>query len=78
MKFFIRTTWINEPKQLLEKYPVLSQFKITTENNKMYITINTVEEVTELIESVHNPVILDYDNMFGRDWYVEIYDNWRE
>ena len=78
MKFFIQSTWIDEPDRLLKKYPVLSQFKITIENNKMYITLNTVEEITELIKIVHNPVIIDYDNLFAKGWRIEIYDDWRE
>lgn len=76
MKFCIETVWLDESEQLLKKYPILSKFKTTTENNKIYITIDTIEEITELIEAVHNPVILDYDSFKG--WYIEIYDDYRE
>lgn len=78
MKFYINSTWNGSSKQLLKKYPVLSQFKITTENDKMYITLDTVEEIAELIETVHNPVILDYDDLFVKGWRAEIYDDYRE
>lgn len=78
MKFYINSTWNGSSKQLLKKYPVLSQFKITTENDKMYITLDTVEEIAKLIETVHNPVILDYDALFVKGWRAEIYDYYRE
>lgn len=78
MKFYINSTWNGSSKQLLKKYPVLSQFKITTENDKMYITLDTVEEIAKLIETVHNPVILDYDDLFVKGWRAEIYDDYRE
>lgn len=78
MKFYINSTWNGSSKQLLKKYPVLSQFKITTENDKMYITLDTVEEIAKLIETVHNPVVLDYDALFVKGWRVEIYDDYRE
>ena len=44
----------------------------------MYITLDTIGEITELIKAVHNPVVLEYDSLFNRGWYVEIYDYWRE
>lgn len=78
MKFLLQTTWIYEPDRLLKKYPVLSQFKITTENDKMYITLDTIEEIAELIEAVHNPVILEHENLFNLGWCAEIYDDYRE
>ena len=78
MKFYINSTWNGSSKQLLKKYPVLSQFKITTENDKMYITLDTIEEIAELIEAVHNPVILEHENLFNLGWRAEIYDDYRE
>ena len=78
MKFFLKSTWIDEPNRLLKKYPALSQFKTIIENDKMYITLDTIGEITELIKAVHNPVVLEYDNLFNRGWYIEIYDYWRE
>ena len=78
MKFFLKSTWIDEPNRLLKKYPALSQFKTIIENDKMYITLDTVEEIAKLIETVHNPVILDYDDLFVKGWRAEIYDDYRE
>ena len=78
MKFFLKSTWIDEPNRLLKKYPALSQFKTIIENDKMYITLDTIGEITELIEAVHNPVILEHDNLFNLGWHAEIYDDYRE
>ena len=49
MKFFLKSTWIDEPNRLLKKYPVLSQFKTIINNSKLYyISTNQTEESISL------------------------------
>lgn len=50
------------------------------ENRDTIITINTLEELKELIEREHHPVVVNIPFCDNKrfDLTIEIYDDWRE
>ena len=79
MVFKIRNTqW---SKSLLDNYPILHNYGYHNEHNDNwgatvgYIMINSPEELVDLSNDLHEPIIISQD---GNEPEIEIYDDFRE
>lgn len=70
MKFRIVTTCEFKPEKVIEDYPCLNKFNF----DDGYVTINSLEELMDLIKAVENEIIIE-DNSIPQ---IEIYDSYRE
>lgn len=66
---------------LIAKYPVLSKYGYRNERKDGFysvgeITLNSLEELSSIVENVHNNLVVDID--CDGTLLIEIYDGWRE
>ena len=77
MKFKISsatfTLWSERLKKLEAGYPCLHNFGFEIVDDYAYVTVNTLEQLTDLIKQVGNKVIIYLEEM----WIV-IYDDYWE
>lgn len=74
MKFRLETVYLNASDKILEKYPALKEFNIETIENRLYITLNSLEDMMKLSEKFGEIIIASYE----KERTIEIYDDYRE
>ena len=96
MTFLIQSVDFNDADTLLSYYPCLSDFNldypeppivlgnpqgIRFKERYSYISINSLEELVELMRKTARPLIIgttDFNDGATADYSIEIYDNYRE
>ena len=73
MEFRIYASWEWTSEGVLKKYPCLRNFDCSTREDKLFITIRTLEELKMLGEQLKEDIIVSFADM-----RIEIYDEFRE
>lgn len=81
MKVHILSTKYYDKKEMLDKYPLLRNYKFEMVDNSKhqiaYITVNDLNNLLKFIAELEIPVIFWYDYDNGT-YNAEIYDDYRE
>lgn len=81
MKVRILSTKYYDNKEILDKYPLLRNYKFEMVGNSRhqiaYITVNDLNDLLKFIAELEIPVIFWYDYDNGT-YNAEIYDDYRE
>lgn len=84
MRFTINRTWLsnNEPDEILSVYPILREYDSKIDfpyedktTPRLTIEVSSISKLLELQQGVGEEIIL---GKFEGDYYLEIYDNYRE
>lgn len=75
MKFRIETVWENKFDEIIKKYPVLNEYPVYKENNRMYLNIKTLDLlISDFMEDIGYEIIIKDEEGLC----IEIYDSYRE
>lgn len=77
MEFQIYRTMGGGMKALLEKYPVLSNYKLKQAKDGVVITISSLKMLAQLILDIEEEIIIGKSGWDVKD-SIEIYDDYRE
>ena len=77
MKFQIYRTMGGGMKALLEKYPVLGNYKLKQTKDGVVITISSLKMLAQLILDIEEEIIIGKSGWDVKD-SIEIYDDYRE
>lgn len=92
MRYLLYRVYEEDPNKILVKYPALKKYDISISNvqvsdlkkkqERLFIKIDTTEELRSLIKDLRNPLVIDTDNkiLFNDEKYdtIEIYDDYME
>lgn len=91
MKIRIKATSVGSYDKVIDRYPCLKDFNYTeilypNECSRpiidSYIDIESLDDLISLINAVDQDIVLfrkpEWDPSCKSDYYVEIYDDWRE
>lgn len=75
MKFRIETVWEKKFDEIIKKYPVLNEYPVYKENNRMYLNIKTLDLlISDFMEDIGYEIIIKDEEGLC----IEIYDSYRE
>lgn len=77
MEFQIYRTTCSKMKDLLEKYPVLGNYKLKQTKDGVVITISSLKMLAQLILDIGEEIIIGKSGWDVKD-SIEIYDDYRE
>ena len=75
MKFRIETVWEKKFDEIIKKYPVLNEYPVYKENNRMYLNIKTLDLlISDFMEDIGYEIIIKDEEGLC----IEIYDSYRK
>lgn len=80
MRFRLIRTNDENADSILINYPTLKNYKIDVVDNKLYITLDSFDELLKLgtEHSEHSELVIFSDTHWTKENTIEIYDDWRE
>lgn len=70
MRFEIRSAWGNG-EMLLDQYGCLKKYNAVVENYDLFITLNSLQDLMDLVRAVGNDIVITEDELIIYDDYIE-------
>lgn len=78
MEFLVSCCYCTRGEAVLIYYPALKEYEYRLDNEEMYLTVHSLEELIEISNKIGQNFIVDLDSIGERKMKLVIYDDYVE
>lgn len=78
MEFVVSCSYCKRGEKVLINYPALKEYEHRLDNEEMYLTVHSLEELVEISNKIGQNFIVDLDSIEKGEMELVIYDSYVE